>query len=121
MTASVQRPPLSSHHRQRAPRTVAEARLAFTARLLAPVNFRGGKAVGGAALEDGEIRERAARVDEAAQREQSIFAGLNLALLEALGQNGAAALAAIDEALTAAEGNSFSELNPLPSERMVYA
>lgn len=114
MPDSDQRPPLSSRHRQQPPRTVAEARLAFTARLLAPVNSCGERATGGAALEDGEIRERATRVDEAAEREQCIFAGVNLALLEALGQNGAAALAAIDKSLTAAEGNSFSELNPFP-------
>lgn len=115
MPDSVQRPPPSSRHRQRPPRTVAEARLAFTARLLAPVNSCV-KAIDGAALEDGEIRERATSVDEAAEREQCIFAGVNLALLEALRQNGAAALAAIDKSLTAAEGNSFSALNPLPFE-----
>ena len=56
-------------------------------------------------MEDGEILERAAAtVDEAAEREQCIFAGINLALLEALAQNGAAALAALNQALIAAAG-----------------
>ena len=82
---------------------MAEARAAFTARLAPP--GLGCPRGAPAPLEDGEIREGAAgAADKAAEREQRIFAGINLALLEALGQNGAAALAACNLSLIAAAG-----------------
>ena len=103
---SQQHSPISRRRRALPPRTVAEARAAFTARL-APSYF-GRPQASAAAMEDGEIRERAAAtVDEAAEREQCIFAGINLALLEALGQNGAAALAACNQSLIASAGALF--------------
>ena len=90
--------------RQTAPRTVAEARAVFAAYLSAPAEPSGAPEPQ-PQTEDGEILQaRPPPPDEAAAREQRVHAGLNLALLEALNGRGAAALAAGQDALAAAEG-----------------